>query len=54
MRALRSERYKFRDEQFAKIGLPAPRQGVPGYEALLRWERDYYRYADPFEDDDGT
>lgn len=33
MARLRRERYTFRSEQYAKIGLPEPRQGVPGWEA---------------------
>ena len=41
MAELRRKRYAARDEQFRKVGIPVPRQGVPGEEALLRREADY-------------
>jgi len=41
MAELRRKRYRFRDEQFRKAGLPATRQGVPSYEArMARTERE--------------
>lgn len=56
MAQLRRERYRLRDEQYKRIGMPPVRQGVAGYGALMdaaerRDQDDYLDDLDRWDDD---